>query len=294
MDGFGGGSLYDTYVADSPCLSSNYPRIRLESVLRGQAEEHAPDGIRFHHVLVELDNDDEGVSAGAVRHRWLAGDAAHRHPPTTGLGLNSAIQDAHNLAWKLAAVLGEQATDVVLDSYETERQPVGMRNADWAMFTFLNHMVIDAAMGIVPGDPPEARKAEFQAHDVAIAFHYSAGALAPDGADPPSQDPMGPATVCRTRGWSGTASGSPPLHPDCRRSHTGDKRARRRDQARACGRRLRRPDRRVGRGPRQVGDDGAVLVRPDNHVAWRCPAAPTSAADTSGAHAARNTLSGRN
>ena len=50
----------------------------------------------------------EGVLADRfpLRPVFLAGDAAHRHPPTTGLGLNSAIQDAHNLTWKLAALLG--------------------------------------------------------------------------------------------------------------------------------------------------------------------------------------------
>jgi 2-polyprenyl-6-methoxyphenol hydroxylase-like FAD-dependent oxidoreductase len=50
---------------------------------------------------------------------FLAGDAAHTHPPTGGQGLNTSIQDAHNLAWKLAA-----AQDTLLDSYESERRPI--------------------------------------------------------------------------------------------------------------------------------------------------------------------------
>jgi len=58
----------------------------------------------------------------------LAGDAAHRHTPTTGLGLNSAIQDAHNIAWKLALVLQGKASDALLDSYESERRPAAQRN----------------------------------------------------------------------------------------------------------------------------------------------------------------------
>jgi hypothetical protein len=53
----------------------------------------------------------------------LAGDAAHVHPPTGGQGLNTGVQDAYNLGWKLAAVLGG-ATDDLLDSYEAERIPV--------------------------------------------------------------------------------------------------------------------------------------------------------------------------
>lgn len=54
---------------------------------------------------------------------FLAGDAAHIHPPTGGQGLNTSIQDAYNLGWKLGAVLGG-APDSLLDSYEAERRPV--------------------------------------------------------------------------------------------------------------------------------------------------------------------------
>jgi hypothetical protein len=54
---------------------------------------------------------------------FLAGDAAHIHPPTGGQGLNTSVQDAYNLGWKLAAVL-DGAPDRLLDSYEEERRPV--------------------------------------------------------------------------------------------------------------------------------------------------------------------------
>ncbi|WP_036138626.1 FAD-dependent monooxygenase [Luteibacter sp. 9135] len=54
---------------------------------------------------------------------FLVGDAAHVHPPTGGQGLNTSIQDAYNLGWKLAAVC-EGAADTLLDSYEDERRPV--------------------------------------------------------------------------------------------------------------------------------------------------------------------------
>ncbi|HEX3888909.1 MAG TPA: FAD-dependent oxidoreductase [Phenylobacterium sp.] len=53
----------------------------------------------------------------------LAGDAAHIHPPTGGQGLNTSLQDAYNLGWKLAAVLAG-APDSLLESYEAERRPV--------------------------------------------------------------------------------------------------------------------------------------------------------------------------
>ncbi|MET9531170.1 rifampin monooxygenase [Streptomyces sp. NPDC006649] len=55
---------------------------------------------------------------------FLAGDAAHIHPPTGGQGLNLGIQDAFNLGWKLAAEIGGWAPDGLLDSYHTERHPV--------------------------------------------------------------------------------------------------------------------------------------------------------------------------
>jgi len=54
---------------------------------------------------------------------FLAGDAAHVHPPTGGQGLNTSVQDAYNLGWKLAAVL-DGAPEALLDSYEAERRPI--------------------------------------------------------------------------------------------------------------------------------------------------------------------------
>ncbi|MDT5221972.1 MAG: hypothetical protein QOF15_4077 [Mycobacterium sp.] len=57
---------------------------------------------------------------------FLAGDAAHVHSPTGGQGMNTGIQDAANLAWKIDAVLGG-ADDAVLDSYHEERHPIGKR-----------------------------------------------------------------------------------------------------------------------------------------------------------------------
>ncbi|WP_171165288.1 FAD-dependent monooxygenase [Streptomyces sp. I05A-00742] len=56
---------------------------------------------------------------------FLAGDAAHVHSPAGGLGMNAGLQDAANLGWKLAAVLRGRAGDTLLDSYHTERHPVG-------------------------------------------------------------------------------------------------------------------------------------------------------------------------
>ncbi len=67
----------------------------------------------------------ERMRQGSV---FLAGDAAHAFPPTGGIGMNSGIQDAHNLAWKLAAVLSGVGGPGLLDSYEDERLPVAYLN----------------------------------------------------------------------------------------------------------------------------------------------------------------------
>ncbi|MFD3534086.1 rifampin monooxygenase [Streptomyces sp. NPDC058664] len=61
---------------------------------------------------------------------FLAGDAAHIHPPTGGQGLNLGIQDAFNLGWKLAAEVNGWAPEHLLDTYHTERHPAGARVVD--------------------------------------------------------------------------------------------------------------------------------------------------------------------
>ncbi len=59
---------------------------------------------------------------------FLAGDAAHLNHPAAGLGLNTGLGDVDNLGWKLAAMLAGWGGDRLLDSYEPERRPVGLRN----------------------------------------------------------------------------------------------------------------------------------------------------------------------
>ncbi len=95
----------------------------------------------------------EGVVARRYRvgSAFLAGDAAHRHPPTGGLGLNCGVQDAHNLAWKLAAVLTGRANDGLLDSYETERRPIAAYYTAHALENAGRHAPIGTALGLRPG-----------------------------------------------------------------------------------------------------------------------------------------------
>ena len=98
----------------------------------------------------------EAVMASSFRagRVLLLGDAAHRHPPTGGLGLTSAIHDAQNLCWKLALVLAGHASPALLDSYEAERRPADQRNAQRSLENAVNHFAIGAALGF----PMRARR----------------------------------------------------------------------------------------------------------------------------------------
>lgn len=96
---------------------------------------------RFQHLLVQYTGDTETtvshptwISSFKVNYRmaeayrkgqvFLAGDAAHIHSPFGGQGMNIGIQDAYNLAWKLALVLHEKARESLLDTYQEERLPI--------------------------------------------------------------------------------------------------------------------------------------------------------------------------
>jgi 2,4-dichlorophenol 6-monooxygenase len=100
----------------------------------------------------------EGIIAERFRDGrvFLVGDAAHKHPPTSGLGLNSAIHDAHNLCWKLAQVVVGHAGDRLLDTYETERKPVIVRNIANSVRCAEDRFRLDAVLGLSPENSPEA------------------------------------------------------------------------------------------------------------------------------------------
>ncbi|RDH76481.1 pentachlorophenol monooxygenase [Mycolicibacterium moriokaense] len=113
----------------------------------GDAVAHGFEGSRrpeLHHIQAVLDRlAPEPTTARNLRwssvfrisHRivdaygrgrvFVAGDAAHIHPPTGAQGMNTGIQDAHNLAWKVALALSGDAAPRLLDSYDAERRPVG-------------------------------------------------------------------------------------------------------------------------------------------------------------------------
>lgn len=365
LEVWGGGYTDPDYIAASPCRTCNLPQIRLEPVLKEQAEKLNPGGVRFNHELLDLVQDAEGVTATVhdkdadttyqvraqyliaadggrtvgrlvgvemngprdimkmvsihmtadlsqwatdddVLIRWLvnpdfggswsgvlvpmgpdhwgpaseewvfhmqyatddpdamqqekvlarmratlglpdelqptihrisqwvmegvisdkfregrvffAGDAAHRHPPTGGLGLTSAIHDVYNLSWKLAAVLAGRAGDALLDSYEAERKPVDQHNIDNAIANAMNHFTIDQALNLSPENTPEENWAElaplweelpdsaakrhalnraigsqtmeFRHHNVEFGYRYDSTAVVGDGS--PEYTPLDP------------------------------------------------------------------------------------------------------
>ncbi|KAK4429710.1 putative polyketide hydroxylase [Sesamum alatum] len=80
----------------------------------------------------------------------LAGDAAHRFPPAGGFGMNTGIQDVHNLAWKLASVLKGISAPSILSTYETERRQIALFNTALSVQNFKAAMAVPAALGLDP------------------------------------------------------------------------------------------------------------------------------------------------
>ncbi|AYL39939.1 monooxygenase (plasmid) [Streptomyces fungicidicus] len=113
---------------------------------------------------------------------FLAGDSAHEMSPTGAFGSNTGIQDAHNLAWKLAAVLGGWAGPGLLESYDAERRPVAEATSARASSRSVEH----SHPGYTPAPEaggPGGRKGGIL--NVALAYRYPRGAvLGADAATP--------------------------------------------------------------------------------------------------------------
>jgi 2,4-dichlorophenol 6-monooxygenase len=468
-DTWGGGEQLAAHLAASPCRTTNLPQLRLEPILKRRAETLAPDGVRFEHELVALEQDGDGVRAtvrdlaggetyevraqyavgadggrtvpealgigyegqrgllkmvtsyiradlttlpvdprccmywfispdtgGSIGsgvlvkmggrdwgpgadefafsfatdaaddhdftpeeatarfHRsigtdavpvevrrmstwtlesivadrfgegrvFLVGDAAHRHPPTGGLGLNTAIGDVHNLAWKLHAVLDRSAGAGLLASYEAERRPVAISNATQSLKSWFQHGEVDAAMGLSGDTPPEEgwasvrtlfsatpegermralvdgavrrKRDEFCAQNLEIGYDYRSAAIVDDGITPPVPDDPVCGFIAGT--WPGHRVPHARIVRDGRSQSTydlarlgrfvlfvGPDAAPWAAAAATAAQRLAIDLDVVSIGDdgdyadptgawerqREVTDAGAVLVRPDQHVAWR-------------------------
>ena len=87
---------------------------------------------------------------------FCGGDAVHRHPPSSGLGSNTSIQDAFNLAWKLAFVVKGYAGEELLDSYSAERAPVGKQIVARANQSRLDYAPLREVFATTGSDDPIA------------------------------------------------------------------------------------------------------------------------------------------
>jgi putative polyketide hydroxylase len=103
-----------------------------------RAREFIASALGSAEIPVAIDSVMHWEAAAEVAERlqsgriFIAGDAAHVMPPTGGFGGNTGVQDAHNLAWKLARVLRAEAPASLLATYETERQPVAQLSVEQA------------------------------------------------------------------------------------------------------------------------------------------------------------------
>jgi len=224
-------------------------------------------------------------------HAFLVGDAAHRFPPTGGYGMNTGIQDAHNLAWKLALVLRGQAGESLLDTYDSERRPIGQANADFSHGNTVRFSKLEEAYqaGNLQAVNFWIRDAVHHSHSIGLGlgFSYDDGALVPDGTMPRGL------TLSRYEPSDRPGSRFPHLWLDLARQRStldlfdrdfvvvygpkaADWRAAAQDVSEKLGLTVRSHqfDAVDARDGLEMSLYGAVLVRPDGHVAWRMPWVP--------------------
>lgn len=137
---------------------------------------------------------------------FLVGDSAHRFPPTGGMGMNTGIQDAHNLVWKIAMVERGGAPAQLLDSYEIERRPVAEENCRQSLDNALKMIELFEALGLTENpqesahnmaaalaDPVARRRVataiehqqdHFDMFGLQLGFVYERGCIVPDGSEP--------------------------------------------------------------------------------------------------------------
>jgi putative polyketide hydroxylase len=224
---------------------------------------------------------------------FLAGDAAHEMTPAGGFGMNTGIQDIQNLAWKLAAVLEGWAGSALLESYECERKPVDRWITEQTLHNLASIRRIGSEEASADTSMYEGRQEFFHEQGMIFAATYESAAVLPDGSDPPEvANPV--------------SDYVPSAHPGCRAPHVWLERAEQRlstldlfgtsfvllagqtgtawcQAATEVAHARHLPLHVFTVGTRGdlidpdgswattygVEQDGAVLVRPDGHVAWR-------------------------
>ena len=130
------------------------PVQRLEDFTADDCRRRIRDAVGHRHLAVDIHSVQSWAMTAQVADRYrkgrtfLIGDAAHRFPPTGGLGLNTGVHDAHNLAWKLAWEISGRAPANLLDTYEAERRPIGIANTEHSVKNFDGLMDVFAALGL--------------------------------------------------------------------------------------------------------------------------------------------------
>ncbi|WP_262705504.1 MULTISPECIES: FAD-dependent oxidoreductase [Streptomyces] len=245
----------------------------LEVEVTGKAPWHAAERVADHY------------SDGRV---FLAGDSAHEMSPTGAFGSNTGIQDAHNLAWKLAAVMGGWAGPALLETYGMERRPVAQATSARAAARSAEHSHPGYS---APATEDQGPRSNVMA--VAMGYRYVRGAVA--GADPAAHAVPDHFTVSAEPGsraphmWvhrCGVRLSTLDLYERTCVLLTGPGGAAWHEAGRRTADALGVPldCYRVGEGPDHelapepgtdwaelhgTAPDGAVLVRPDGFVAWR-------------------------
>jgi putative polyketide hydroxylase len=266
------------------------------------APEFCVELIRKAVGVADLDVSVLGVSpweASAIvadRYRvgdvFLAGDAAHEMPPTGGFGLNTGVQDVHNLTWKIAAVLHGHADDRLLDSYHAERQPLGQAITQNSLANALSMGRTARQSNVLP------RREFLNEQGLIFGACYQSMAVVPDGTPPAALDDPVTDYV-------------PSARPGCRAPHVGLRRGNKEIStidlfgphfvllSGQDGEAWREAVQAIASSPPLsvfmvgadadledpdgtwheaygVNTDGAVLVRPDGHVAWRSRSAASN------------------
>jgi 2-polyprenyl-6-methoxyphenol hydroxylase-like FAD-dependent oxidoreductase len=213
---------------------------------------------------------------------FLAGDSAHNMPPTGGFGGNVGVQDAHNLAWKLAYVLDGRAGPELLSTYDEERRPVGALSVEQAYTRYVLRLAPELGKDDLMPIVPEAA--------VELGYRYSSSAIEREPADDDAfENPLEPTGRPGTRAPHVvvTRNGAPVSTIDLvghgfvvLAGSAGAAWRRAGDEAAAA---LGVPvavhqvggggDLGAGEGRFEevygTGAEGAALVRPDGFVAWR-------------------------
>ena len=220
---------------------------------------------------------------------FLAGDAAHLIPPNGGFNMNTGIQDAHNLAWKIAAVVQGWANESLLDSYDSERRPIALFNAAEAVRN-LKALVDEDDQG----QTGSFRKDHYVHPGLALGYRYNNGAIVyKSGQNRKNDWPVGEYTQSAAAGaraphlWlthpSGKRISSLDLFEQCFTLLTTPKaRSAWEPISQEVAKKTGAPIQLVTIGQNgdfrdenadfpilyDIREKGAVLVRPDGHIGW--------------------------